>query len=480
LGDDSDHHPGLAAALDFAEASGAVLVVAAGNQGRLAMGQLLSHPVTVPVVGTDASQRLLPEGNFGPTISQRGVAALGRMPGYAPGGGTTVMSGTSVATAVATGTLAQVWSAHPDVDGAALRTVVASLGPRNGLTPPMLSRDFVLSALEQNVSAFVAAGRGAGSQMANYASLQGGRTMVTGNGQPAPTQGATLIARPAQTLVPASGPGGCACGAPGGVCTCNGNEAGLSGFVYAIGTIEAECPNVAIEREMQILAHDMGIAVPATNPPIKPTDDRAWQHLLLSTNRRRTRYIARQLTWRLTIEDFPTFVLKPSDPSDLDELIDCLARPKYPQPPPSGPGPLDPEDLDVVVGVRGPQTPHGIMVLVDQIFTIPASQLTPGGLASFAQVADNHGLTDEDRAYNFLAARYASPVSLAGGFELAGVSVAASRLGAGTSRIVRGIYTFRSTASPVEQKYFLRVDVTHEFPIIVNPWQPYLERGERS
>jgi subtilisin family serine protease len=108
LGADSQNHPGLAAALNHAERNGAVLLVAAGNQGRLAMGQLLSHPIAIPVVGVDASQRLLPDSNFGPAISRRGVAALGRMPGYAPGGGTTAMSGTSVATAVATGTLAQV------------------------------------------------------------------------------------------------------------------------------------------------------------------------------------------------------------------------------------------------------------------------------------------------------------------------------------------------------------------------------------
>ena len=192
------------------------------------MGQLLSHPVAIPVVGVDASQRLLPNSNFGPAISRRGIAALGRMPGYAPGGGTTVMSGTSVATAVATGTLAQVWSAHPDVDGAALRSAVADLGPRNGSKPPVLNRDFVLATLDQIASAAVMAARPV--EMTSYVSLQGVTTMANGNGQPA------------QTVAPAGG-GGCSCHAPDGVCTCG--QAGTSGFVYAIGTVEAEYPNPA-------------------------------------------------------------------------------------------------------------------------------------------------------------------------------------------------------------------------------------------
>ena len=494
LGDDSENHPRLAAALDLAEKSGALVLVAAGNQGRLAMGQLLSHPVTIPVVGVDASQRLLPESNFGPAILRRGVAALGRMPGHAPGGGTTVMSGTSVATAVATATLAQVWSVHPEVDGAELRAVVAGLGPRNGLKPPLLSRDLVLAALDQTAAARATAAQSVGSEITSHVRLQGGTTMANGNGQPGPIHGAGPIARPAQMLAPAGGGGECACGAPGGVCTCNGGQAGISGFVYAIGTIEAEYPNVAIEREMQILAHAMGIEVePDRDLPTKPTEDRNWQHAVLSEDRKQSRYIARQLRWRLTIEDFPIFVLNPRDPADLDELIDALERPKYPKPErragkrgaATKSSPIEtpfghPEDLDVVVGVMGPPTPDGIAVLVDQIFTISADQLAPGESTYLSQLSDNHGLTDEDRAYNFLTARYTPQLNQGDGFELAGVSTAASRLGAGIGRIVRAIYTFRNSTTAAEKKFFVRVDVTHEFPIIVNPWQPYLERGERS
>jgi hypothetical protein len=492
LDDDSENHPELGAALDLAEMSGALLLVAAGNQGRLAMGQLLSHPVTIPVVGTEASQALLPECNFGPVITRRGVAALGRMPGYAPGGGITLMSGTSVATAVATGTLAQVWSAHPEIDGRKVRDLVAGLGPRNGSRPPILSRDFGLAALDQTASTLVTAARGDGSATTNFASLQGATTMANGNGHPAAAHGPSLIAKAAQTLAPAANGGECACGASGGACACSGSDASISGFVYAIGTIEAEYPNIAIEREMQILAHSWGIEFePDPDLPTKPTEDRNWQHSVLSRDRRQTRYIARQLRWRLTIEDFPVFVLTPGDPGDLDDLIDSLARPKYAKPERRGgkrgaaakSPPIDPpfgraEDLDVVVGVMGAQTPNGVEVVVDKIFTISTVQLAPGGLTHFSQIADNHGLTDEDRAYNFLTARYAPPLNQGEGFELTGVSVVPSRLGNGIGRIVRAIYMFRNSTTGVEKNYFVRVDVTNAFPIIINPWQPYLQRGE--
>jgi hypothetical protein len=340
-----------------------------------------------------------------------------------------------------------------------------------------------MAALEQTPSALVAGTRSIGNTMTSYVSLQGATTMANGNGQSAPRFDAGLIARPAQTVAPGDG---CACGAPTGVCTCNAAPSGAGGFVYAIGTIEAEFPNVAIEREMQVLAHAMGVEVePDPNLPTKPTEDRRWQHAVLTRDRKLTRYIARQLRWRLTIEDLPAFVLNPRDPSDVDELIDALARPKYPEPERRGGRraaatksppiePPHPQDLDVVVGV----TPDGTAVLVDQIFTIKPGQLAPGGLAHFAQLSDNKGLTDAERAHNFLTARYTPPMSQGAGFELAGVSVVPSRLGAGTDRIVRAIYTFKHTTTGVKKKYFVRVDVTHEFPIIVHPWQAYLERGE--
>lgn len=492
LGAESDANPRLEAALDYAEASGAVLLVAAGNQRRLSMGQLLSHPVVIPVVAADASQRTLPDCNFGPAISSRGVTALGQMPGYAPGGGLTVMSGTSVATAVATGTLAQVWSQHPETDGAVLRSIVASLGPRTGSKPPMLDRDLVSAALDQAASAAIATSRDL--ELTNCAVLQGATTMATGYEKPSLVQTAGVAGKPGVLVAPAGE--ACGCGAPGGACTCN-EAAGLTGFVYAIGTIEAEYPNVGVEREMQTLAHHFGVNLePDRDLSTRPTEDRQWQYAVLTADRKLTRYIARQLRWRFTIEDFATFVLSPGDPSILDDFIEALNRPKYFESKPKGRSGkrgagatsdaierevVRVEDLDVLVGVVGPQTPDGNIVVVDQTFRVPRERLDPPGFSYFSQLADNPGLTDEDRAYNFLAARYTPPpLSHSPEFELSRVRVVPSRLGAaGGSRIVRAIYTFRNPQM-AEREYFVRVDVTHEFPTIASPMQPYVERGERS
>jgi hypothetical protein len=498
LGDDSQHDRELAVALDYAEASGAVVVVAAGNQGRLAMGQLLSHPVTIPVVATDAAGRLLPESNFGPAISRRGVAVLGHhVYGYAPGTGTTVMSGSSVATAVATGTLAELWSAHPGADGETLRAAVARLAPRNGSIPPLIDRNVLSAILEQTCGTTILASAATRRSGTNYASLQGGSVMKDNNGMTRLfNRGAEPASSPTNIVTPSNGSGGCSCGAPGGACTCAGNQAATSGFVYAIGTVEAEYPNVGIEREMQM----MGVGIEAEpEVPMKSTEDRHWQHAVLTKDRKRTRYLARQLSWRLMIEDLPAFVLKPRDCCDFDDLVDCLNRPKYPKPDGgkrkkgktavSDPNvALLPDDLDVIIGVRGANTPNGIEVYVDQIFQ--RDILFPHKHIYFSQIVDNYGLTDEDRAYNFLTARYdIAPKILEVQkefvqVELEGVPAFYSRLSGDSNRIVRVIFTFKGHlkghSGLVEKKYFIRVDVTNEFPVIITPWHPYLDRGDAS
>ena len=259
LGDDAEPHRELAEALDYAKATGAVVVAAAGNQGRLALGQILSHPVTIPVVAVDAARRLLLDCNFGPSISRRGVAALGHnVPGYAPGGGTVVMSGTSVATAVATRILARAWAARPDADGAQIRAAVARLAPRNRRVPPVIDLDALLAALELTDTRTPPVATPAERDKTNYVRLQGGTTMNEGNGLPRSfNRGAAPVGMSGPAVSPAQGLGGCGCGAPAGQCTCANGDAAPLRFIYVLGTVDIDFPDQSISHELQDFARSI-------------------------------------------------------------------------------------------------------------------------------------------------------------------------------------------------------------------------------
>ena len=430
-------------ALDHAETSGAVVVVAAGNQGRLAIGQLLSHPATVPVVAVDAACRLLPDCNFGPAISRRGVAALGhRVPGYAPGGYLTVMSGTSVATAIATGTLATLWSARPNAGGAEICAAVARLAPRDGLIPPILDRDTILAALDQTDAASVVAASPTGSSI-NYATLQGEMTM-DGNGQFMPlNRGAGPAGASAPIVSPAHSPSGCTCGAPGGICTCADASSLPMRFIYVLGSVDIRFPDQSISEELQAVARKKEI-VQEDDEPL-----RKWYFKVLSQPE--ARYVARQACWILTVEGHPAYYLVLRDLHDLPDLIVCLGR--------------SADDLNLVVGsssLIALETCPGVtapVLAVDQLSAFDKKELTkmikpartalkpPSKIKAsgsielnpedlfdrLVQSADNLGDTDAGRALNYLAVNYQPlyeqyAVMTKAGWILDSVKVVTSRL----------------------------------------------------
>ena len=321
--------PALARALDRAEAHDTVIMVAAGNEGRRASGQLLSHPVTIPVVAIDATHQLLPHSNFGPAMSERGIAAIGHQAGYAPGGGSAVMSGTSVATAVATGTLAQLWSERPHATGKQVRAAVAVLPRRHGPIPPTLDRESFLAELDRIIAASAAPKLPTSHSKTNHVNLQGKTTMMLGNGLPradAPAPAAT----PPQTVTPA-----CMCGAPGGTCTCA--DGGPSNYVYVLGTVDVKFPDQSISAEFQRWIEEKEKEEKDKKheakkereglQPLPNEDLRHWYWWILTTYPNETRYIARQLCWILRVENEPAYYLTLQDMSDFTDLIRCLEEP---------------------------------------------------------------------------------------------------------------------------------------------------------
>jgi hypothetical protein len=253
-------------------------------------------------------------------------------------------------------------------------------------------------------------------------------------------------------------------------------------YIYALGRVTPRFPSLALEKEF---AQATGRA-----ETTGLTDRQALQSVL---SQRSNRYLARQLCWVLEIEGLETYLLMPRDPVDFDLLVEAL------RPAPS------PMDLDVVVGVRGPIAPpemcNGLMIPIvafDQIYSfdrdalikaiprpekVTAKEFEPAAGELFdriMQMADNAGATDEDRALNYLAVRY-PPIyaSAADAFgrnaSLTAVTVRPSSL-SGTRNIVEVIFSYTNRNTDVTEKFFVRVDVTEEFPFIVTKLSPYYDR----
>jgi hypothetical protein len=253
-------------------------------------------------------------------------------------------------------------------------------------------------------------------------------------------------------------------------------------YVYALGRIEARFPRPSVEKEF---AQATGRADTAGKA------DRAAFHTVLS--KRENRYLARQLCWVLTVQGLETYILQPRDPADFDLLVEAIR---------SQPSPLD---IDVVIGIRGPIAPpelcNGLMipmVAFDQIYsfdrdalikTIPkpekikAEQFGPAAEEVFdriMQLTDNAGATDEHRALNYLAMRYAVIYATAADeftkdFSLSGVETRISPL-SGTRKIVDVIFSYTNRNTDFTEKFFVRCDMTDEFPFLVAKMSQYYDR----
>lgn len=249
-------------------------------------------------------------------------------------------------------------------------------------------------------------------------------------------------------------------------------------YVYAIGRIEARFPRLSVEKEF----------VQASRAETAGhTDQQTFYHVL---NKPENRYLARQMCWVLTVQGLETYILRPRDSENLDCLVSAI-RPE--------PSPLD---LDVVIGLQGPIAPpelcNGLMVpmvIFDQVYSfdrdavisaIPRPEIKKEGHFEAAagevfdrimQMTDNAGATDEHRALNYLAMRYPAIYSRAAeefsqNFSLTAVEARPSNLSSARN-IVDVIFIYENRHSDFAEKFFVRVDVTEEFPFLVTKLAPY-------
>jgi hypothetical protein len=285
------------------------------------------------------------------------------------------------------------------------------------------------------------------------------------------------VARPAASSLPPR-----ACPTCGVVPAANGGAPATPSYVYAIGRIEPRFPLPSVEKEF--------VQATGRGETAGLTDRQAFQNVL---SQGQNRYLVRQLCWVMTIEGLETYILTPRDPRDLDLLVEALR-----------PNPT-PMDLDIVIGVKGPIAPpelcNGLMLPIlafDQIYSFdrdalikaipPPEKTSPEEFAPAAaelfdrimQMTDNAGATDEHRALNYLAVRYPAiyanaAEAFARNSSLTAVDTRLSPL-SGTRKIVEVIFAYANRNTDVTEKYFVRVDVTEEFPFLVTKMSPYYDR----
>jgi len=130
----------LEQAFDLAAHRGVLVVAAAGNHGTLGGSSITRHPWVIPVAACDLDGRPAGNTNLGPSIGKRGLSAPGhQIAGLGAEGGTVVRSGTSIAAAVVSGTIALLWSLFPTASAAEVKLAVTGAGQRRrSVVPPVL------------------------------------------------------------------------------------------------------------------------------------------------------------------------------------------------------------------------------------------------------------------------------------------------------------------------------------------------------
>jgi hypothetical protein len=254
-------------------------------------------------------------------------------------------------------------------------------------------------------------------------------------------------------------------------------------FVYALGQIDYRFPNLGLEKEFAQVA--------GRSDTSGLRDRQVAQNVLADPQ---NRYLARQCCWILRVEGLDTYILQPRDPADFSMLIEALSRPY-----------ASDEDVDVVIGLRGPIAPPGMcnglmvpIVFFDQIYSFDKDTLVKAMpkpetrkaeqfeldakdlFSQIVQMADNAGATDEHRALNYLAVRYPAIYHetsrlFTENASLTAVDVRPSRL-SGTRKIVDVIFSYTHRQTDVTEKRFVRVDVTEMFPFLITKLSPFYER----
>jgi len=288
-------------------------------------------------------------------------------------------------------------------------------------------------------------------------------------------------------------------------CSCKG-EKQQKKYIYTIGRVKTRFPDASIENEYRQL-------LMLKNDTANKTESQVFFEILKENN-----YLARELCWTFSIENIETYFILPRNPLDYAKLVESLNpnndnlketkesnNDNLKETKESNNDNLKETkesnkmdgriDTDILIGEMGPIAPptfcSGLIlpiIVFDQLYSFNTDQLInaiskPKDLEEesfkntakelferIQQIADNLGATDEHRALNYLSVRYSRIYNLvtemyAQDYSLQEITVIPSRL-IGSRKVLDPIFVFVNRKTDVQEKYFVRVDVTGKYPFL--------------
>jgi cyanobactin maturation PatA/PatG family protease len=324
--------PLLEAAVRRCHERDVLVVAAAGNDGCACLHIPAALNSVLSVGAMDESGSPLPSSNWGSLYREQGILAPGKdIPGAIPGGGIGTKSGTSFATAVASGTAALLLSmqvargGRPDAR-AVREALLASAAPCDASTPDharclagRLNPEGALSFLKQGGWVMSDIDLGSGSIGASIlpaeanaddrialpesigmfaaSSVESG--LAAGGVRPSELPPSLTDRAPAPGITPSDCGCGCGCGGDSkGDCSC-GQKQGKTQLIYALGTIGYD---FGTEARRDSFAQ----AMPAGANPYDP--------LQLAAYLAENPYEAESLIWTLNLDATPIYALVPVGP----------------------------------------------------------------------------------------------------------------------------------------------------------------------
>jgi hypothetical protein len=296
-----------------------------------------------------------------------------------------------------------------------------------------------------------------------------------------PTSHASVPTRPTEAVSPAvvtpqgSTPGSCP--------SCAGSQSTRAilppPYVYAIGQLQPQYPNLSVEKEV---AQAIGRGV--------TTDLTDREALVEVLQDKRNRYLVRQLCWLLIVRGLETYLLKPYDPADYDELVRAYAA--------------DPKGFVVVVGYRGgtanPQDCNGVILpilIFDNIYfgskeslltvleapeKVEAARFAAAAGEMFDRIVDqiaDDGSSDDSRAKLYLAMRSPDIYREAAAATVKGLSLRAIRTRPfvlnRTGKNIEVIFDYVDRKTNSLEQYSTVVNVDGMYPYLVRELAPYFE-----